>query len=144
MTRWFHVFLLTIAWCCAGSRAGADDKVAPPINGPLTLHVLDTARGKPATLVDVRLERQVDKNWVELGKGKTDDNGRLGDLLPAGKPLDVGVYRLTFETGAYFRARGQKTFFPRVEVTFEVDAPDERYHVPLLVSPFGYSTYRGS
>ena len=145
MMRWTVRTLLTLAWLMAGSLGHPDDKTLPaPKKGRLTVHVLNTSIGKPAVGVDVRLGRQSDKGWVELRKGKTDENGRLGDLYPEDKRLEVGVYRLVFETGAYFRARGEKTFFPRVEVVFEVDKEEEHYHVPLLLSPFGYSTYRGS
>jgi 5-hydroxyisourate hydrolase len=144
MKRWSDVTLLVFTWLASSSLACPEDKTLPvPKKGPLTLHVLNTATGKPAVGVEVRLERQSDKSWVELRKGKTNENGRL-DLSPDDNRLQVGVYRLVFETGAYFRAQGQKTFFPRVEVVFEVDNPDEHYHVPLLLSPFSYSTYRGS
>jgi 5-hydroxyisourate hydrolase len=136
-------FFLAVA-VTAGSAADDKQKAAPSRKGPLTAHVLDTAVGKPARGVKVRLERQTDTGWVELGKGKTDDDGRIGDLYPRDRRLETGVYRLIFETGAYFRAQKQKTFFPRVEVIFEVEKADEHYHVPLLLSPYGYSTYRGS
>jgi len=145
MRRWSDIAILTFAWLAAGSLARPEDKaLPPPAKGPLTLHVLNTTTGKPAVGVSVRLERQADQRWVELGKGRTDANGRLGGLYPPDQRLQAGVYRLVFETGAYFHAQGQKTFFPRVEVVFEVDREDEHYHVPLLLSPFAYSTYRGS
>jgi 5-hydroxyisourate hydrolase len=146
MMRWSVRILLSLA-CLTGGSVGlrGDDKPVPPRqNGPLTIHVLNTGIGKPAIGVAVTLERQSAKSWVELGKGTTDENGRLGTLYPEDKRLEVGVYRLVFETGSYFRAQGQKTFFPQVEVVFEVEKADERYHVPLLLSPFAYSTYRGS
>ena len=113
---------------------------------PITTHVLDTAEGRPARGVAVRLELQ-DRGgdaWTEIAAGHTDGDGRLSDLLPVGGRLEARTYRLTFDTGAYFRAAGRPVFYPRVEVTFQVSAPDEHHHVPLLLSPFGYSTYRGS
>jgi 5-hydroxyisourate hydrolase len=109
----------------------------------LTSHVLDVSLGRPAPGVTLRLEMLEGMIWRALGAGVTDADGRAGDLL-AGAPLEARTYRLTFETGAYFAATGRRSFYPRVEVTFEVAAPAEHHHVPLLLSPFGYSTYRGS
>jgi 5-hydroxyisourate hydrolase len=109
----------------------------------LTSHVLDVSLGRPARGVPLRLEVLEGANWRSLGAGVTDADGRAGDLL-ASAPLEARTYRLTFETGAYFAATGRRSFYPRVEVTFEVAAPAEHHHVPLLLSPFGYSTYRGS
>ena len=110
---------------------------------PLTSHVLDVSLGLPARGVALSLEVLEGAAWRSLGAGVTDADGRAGDLL-AGAPLEARTYRLTFETGAYFVATGRRSFYPRVEVTFEVAAPAEHHHVPLLLSPFGYSTYRGS
>jgi 5-hydroxyisourate hydrolase len=109
----------------------------------ISTHVLDTARGRPAQGVPVVLERSAQDGWYELGRGATDADGRVRDLLPDGAPVADGRYRLTFDTGAYFRARGEAAFYPEVAVVFTV-AGDEHHHVPLLLSPFGYSTYRGS
>jgi 5-hydroxyisourate hydrolase len=106
--------------------------------------VLNTASGKPAAGVAVVLQYQAGKNWEELGRGLTDLQGRAADLYQAKKPLQMGTYRLVYETGVYFKGQGTKTFFPQVEIIFEVEKTDEHYHVPLLLSPFGYSTYRGS
>jgi 5-hydroxyisourate hydrolase len=111
----------------------------------ITTHVLDTSRGRPAAGVPVTLEVQsADGAWKSLGRGATDADGRLRDLLPAVAPLARGTYRLTFDTEAYFRAQSAESFYPRVEVVFTVRDPAQHYHVPLLLSPFGYSTYRGS
>jgi 5-hydroxyisourate hydrolase len=88
------------------------------------------------------LERAVDSGWQSVGRGTTDADGRVSDLLTPSP--GEGRYRLTFDTGAYFRAAGQAGFYPEVSVTFVVGHGEERYHVPLLLSPFGYSTYRGS
>ena len=110
---------------------------------PITTHVLDTALGKPAVGLTVRLERQEPPEiWRELARRSTDANGRIGDLLAI--PLDRATYRLIFETGAYFARLGQPQFYPVIEVQFRIEALSEHYHVPLLLSPFGYSTYRGS
>jgi 5-hydroxyisourate hydrolase len=110
----------------------------------LTTHVLDTSIGRPAGRVAVRLERLEGGRWLELGRGVTDPDGRCRDLLPAGVELRQASYRLTFESGAYFGDRGVASFYPRVSVEFEVREPSQHHHVPLLISPFGYSTYRGS
>jgi 5-hydroxyisourate hydrolase len=109
----------------------------------ITTHVLDTARGRPAAGVPIVLERASGDGWQELGRGATDADGRLRDLVAEGAPTGAGRYRLTFDTGAYFRDRGEAAFYPEVSVVFTV-AADEHHHVPLLLSPFGYSTYRGS
>jgi 5-hydroxyisourate hydrolase len=113
----------------------------------LSTHVLDVALGKPAAGVAVRLDVLPPANegggTLILASAVTDDDGRVGDLLE-GAALEAGIYRLTFQTGAYFTATGRTSFYPRVQVTFEVTAPAQHHHVPLLLSPFGYSTYRGS
>jgi 5-hydroxyisourate hydrolase len=109
----------------------------------LSTHVLDAARGRPATAVAVRLDRLEDGEWIMIAEGTTDADGRLTGWLPAGEP-GAGVHRLIFQTGAYFAARGVSCFYPEVAVTFEITAPGEHYHVPLLLSPYAYSTYRGS
>jgi 5-hydroxyisourate hydrolase len=108
----------------------------------ITTHVLDTSRGRPAAGVPVSLERAVDSGWRLVGRGTTDADGRASDLLSA-RPED-GRYRLTFDTGAHFRGLGEPGFYPEVTVTFVVEGGEDHYHVPLLLSPFGYSTYRGS
>ncbi|HUA07312.1 MAG TPA: hydroxyisourate hydrolase [Solirubrobacteraceae bacterium] len=102
----------------------------------ITTHVLDTSRGRPAAGVPVVLERAVNSGWETVGSGTTDTDGRARDLLSSA--LEAGRYRLTFDTGAYSH------FYPEVTITFVVDGGEDHYHVPLLLSPFGYSTYRGS
>lgn len=104
----------------------------------LSTHVLDTSRGRPAVGVAVRLETPT---GASLGDGVTDDDGRVSRLGP--DHLDPGDYVLRFDTGGWFDARGVEAFYPEVAVTFRVVA-DEHHHVPLLLNPFGYSTYRGS
>ncbi len=111
----------------------------------ITTHVLDTSRGRPAAGIGVTLEIQTDAGeWRAVGRGRTDADGRLKTLTAGGEVLNEGVYRLTFETGEYFAAQAEETFYPLAVVVFRVRAGAEHYHVPLLVSPFGYSTYRGS
>ena len=107
----------------------------------VTTHVLDAAYGSPAVGVGVTFDRQVDDHWLEIGGGATDADGRIRSLGP--QRLEPGVYRLTFATGDYFLATDRPTFYPEVQLTFSVTGPDH-YHVPLLLSPFAYSTYRGS
>jgi len=109
----------------------------------ITSHVLDTSLGKPAAQVSVSLAVLDDGAFVELGRGETDQDGRIKQLLGQ-SALTAGLYRLRFETGAHFRASGRQSFYERVEIQFHVDDPGQHYHVPLLLSPFGYSTYRGS
>lgn len=110
----------------------------------ITTHVLDTARGGAAVGVAVVLELQREGEWHVIGRGATDARGRVGSL-GAGRALGPGTYRLTFDIGAYQRERGvARPFFPQAVVTFEIADREGHYHVPLLVSPFGYSTYRGA
>jgi 5-hydroxyisourate hydrolase len=109
----------------------------------LSTHVLDANSGRPALHVALTLHRRAETGtWEPVGEGATDDDGRCRTLAPEG--LRVAIYRLDFDTGAYFVATGQKGFYPEVSIVFEVTEPTRHYHVPLLLSPFAYSTYRGS
>jgi 5-hydroxyisourate hydrolase len=108
----------------------------------ITTHILDTSRGKPAEGVSVIIYQQ-HREWLEIGRGITNADGRITDLLTKGTVLPTGMYKLRFETGAYFDQLETPTFYPFVEITFQVTT-GEHYHVPLLLNPFGYSTYRGS
>lgn len=111
----------------------------------ITTHVLDTARGRPAQGVPVTLSKlSTNDVWEVLGQGRTNSDGRLPDLLSADSVLSEGTYRLVFDTDAYFSAQGTRGFYPHVTVVFNVEEAGGHYHVPLLLSPFGYSTYRGS
>ena len=111
----------------------------------ITTHVLDTSRGRPAQGVKLVLaSRSVKGDWAELAAGETDADGRNRSLLAAGARPAPGVYRLRFELEEYFRKQGVPAFYPFADIVFEVRDPSEHYHVPLLLSPFGYSTYRGS
>ena len=107
----------------------------------ITTHVLDTSRGTPAAGLTVLLERHASHQWAEVGRAATDASGRVTAFTSV--PIAPGTYRLTFETGAYHRALGVAPFFPEVTVVFEVTGGGH-YHVPLLMSPYGYSPYRGT
>jgi 5-hydroxyisourate hydrolase len=109
----------------------------------ITTHILDIQLGQPAAGVAVKLEIFQDGQWRQLDQGVTDQDGRISDFLPAGS-VDKGIYRLAFNSGSYFNDRGTPTFYPKVAVIFEVQDRNQHYHIPLLLSPFGYSTYRGS
>ena len=109
----------------------------------ITTHVLDTALGRPGKGITVELERADGTGWQPVGNGMTDEDGRLRTLTPAG-PVEPGTYRIRFGTGAYLAAQGTPGFFPIVEIQFTVGDSAQHYHVPLLLSPFAYSTYRGS
>lgn len=129
----------------AVSPAADSTPQAQPMS-PITTHVLNTHLGKPAADVAVVLEIAdafEGGQWQELARGVTNHDGRIADLLPADS-LAKGRYRITFATGEYFANQGVEHFYPQVAIEFEVDHPSEHYHVPLLLSPFGYSTYRGS
>ena len=111
----------------------------------ITTHVLDTSRGVPAVGVAVLLEMlEASGAWHPIGRGATDTDGRLRTLMPDEEPLQVGVYRLTFNTVQYFEELGLPAFYPRVVIEFETAPGERHYHVPLLLSTFGYTTYRGS
>jgi 5-hydroxyisourate hydrolase len=108
----------------------------------ITTHVLDTSLGRPAGGVTVTLEYLSEEGWKWLGGGRTDDDGRVRDLF--GNEVVPGTYRLTFDTASYFAASRTEGFFPLVQLVFQVRDSSRDHHVPLLLSPFGYSTYRGS
>ena len=111
----------------------------------ITTHILDTARGGAAAGVRVLLEQRGDNGeWQSINRGTTDGDGRLRTLYPDHQPLAPGVYRLTFDTGRYFETQGVTAFYPEVTVVFETMPGEKHYHVPLLLSPFGFSTYRGT
>jgi 5-hydroxyisourate hydrolase len=110
----------------------------------ITTHVLDTALGRPAAHLRVRLDAlETDGTWNTLAERVTNAEGRVTDLLANGK-LDARTYRLTFDTREYFAATARPVFYPYVDVVFTIAAPTEHHHIPLLLSPFGYSTYRGT
>lgn len=111
----------------------------------ITTHILDTSLGKPAGNVAVALEKlDAFGEGHTIGEARTDADGRARNLLPDDHRLEAGRYRLHFDVGSYFTETRRETFYPFVSITFEVRDATQHYHVPLLVSPFGYSTYRGS
>lgn len=110
----------------------------------ITTHVLDTARGQPASGVPVVLEIREGEGWREIGRALTDGDGRVRQLLPVGSAPVSGIYRLTFRIETYFQAQEIEGFYPEAAIVFHVRDAHQPYHVPLLLSPFGYSTYRGS
>ncbi len=109
----------------------------------ITTHVLDTSAGKPAGGISVSLEHHSSGIWKQLGNGITDNDGRIKNLLPLEKKIPKGVYRLVFDTRTYFKTNDVKGLYPAVTIEFEI-TDDSHYHVPLLLNPYGYSTYRGS
>lgn len=111
----------------------------------LSSHILDITKGQPAPGVSIRLSKMDSKNnWVKVDEKVTDQNGRIKDFLKEGKGVNhQGIYKLTYFTKPYFEKLGQETFYPFIEVVFEIKG-DSHYHVPITLSPFGYSTYRGN
>ena len=110
----------------------------------ISTHILDLTSGRPAEGVAVRLHRHEQGSWRVIAACRTDPNGRIADLLPTAETLKAGFYRLRFGTSAYFRNRGIESFHPFVDIAFQVRDTEEHYHVPLLITPHAYSTYRGS
>jgi 5-hydroxyisourate hydrolase len=116
----------------------------PFVLSPITTHVLDVSLGRPAVGVAVVLERGGQNQWTLVGHGTTDADGRMKTLMAADAALAPGVYRLVFDTRRYFEGRGIQSLYPSVVVIFDVAPNQPHYHIPLLLSPFGYTTYRGS
>lgn len=113
-------------------------------DNPLSVHVLNTQNGLPGPDIEVTLERQKNDAWVMLETGRTNKQGRITALYPADQALAEGVYRVTFKTGAWLKQQNTATFFPEIPVVFQIDGSLDHYHIPLLLSPYGYSTYRGN
>ena len=110
----------------------------------ISTHILDTGTGVPAAGIPVTLEERRGGAWSELGSGESDADGRVRALVPAGREMPSGTYRLRFDLLDYFERRNRAAFFPSVEITFHVTEATQNYHVPLLLNAFGYTTYRGS
>uniref|UniRef100_A0AAV1UWQ3 5-hydroxyisourate hydrolase n=1 Tax=Peronospora matthiolae TaxID=2874970 RepID=A0AAV1UWQ3_9STRA len=112
----------------------------------VTSHILDTSLGRPAANVRVELQHLQDNVWVRVNEGQTDADGRVAShLVPQVSVFEAGTYRIVFDTAQYFEANGVTEFlYPEVTITFNVKDPNQHYHIPLLLNPFGYSTYRGS
>ena len=131
--------LISLSLLCAqGSSA------APATLNPLSVHVLNLQDGLPSADVAVTLEMRRGEQWTMLGEGVTNAQGRIPALFPAGKPMERGTYRVTFKTGKWFTDHKSATFFPEIPVIFIADGSVPHYHVPLLLSHYGYSTYRGN
>ena len=109
----------------------------------ITTHILDTTRGKPAAGITIVLYRAENDEWTEIARGTTNNDGRIPDLLSKNVILEIGIYKMRFETKDYFHKDRIPTFYPYVEIIFDLQSTDH-YHIPLLLNPFGYSTYRGS
>lgn len=129
--------IAALGLCAAATPALAADN-------PLSVHVLNIQSGQPSPGVEVHLEQHTDAGWEALATATTDGSGRVSALYPEDETFAPGLYRVTFETGDWFAERDTATFFPEIPVPFEVDDTDQHYHVPLLLSPYGYSTYRGN
>jgi 5-hydroxyisourate hydrolase len=110
----------------------------------ISTHILDTAKGRPAVHVPVELDRNVDGEWQALSAEHTDVDGRIKSLLPEGEPMLPGVYCIRFATGIYYERENLKGLYPMVEITFIVAQDQAHYHIPLLLTANGYTTYRGS
>lgn len=110
----------------------------------ITTHVLDTTRGKPAAKLPITLFQKFENGWKEIAGGTTNKDGRIASLLDDAVVLSAGIYRMHFNTGVYFNSNEEQGFYPFVDIVFELDDGGEHYHIPLLLSPYGYSTYRGS
>jgi len=109
----------------------------------ITTHILDTTLGKPAANVSVELDKKNGNTWQNIASGKTNNDGRVADLLPKDSVLEIGIYKISFAVSEYFKTQNTKSFYPSVSIEFEI-FDNSHYHVPLLLNPFGYSTYRGS
>ena len=110
----------------------------------ITSHILDTSVGKPAEGILITLQQQTGDSWLMLGSTTTDADGRVADFTQTEEVLVAGIYKLTFYLSEYYARDDRPTFYPHVDVAFEIDGDGQHYHVPLLLNPFGYSTYRGS
>ena len=112
---------------------------------PVTLHILDTSTGLPACSIYCELERNTSEGWALIGSCTTGNDGRSNDIVPDSvDELDVGMYRLIFYTKDYFDSKGVSSFYPRIDILFSINDSSLSYHIPLILSPWSYTTYRGS
>jgi len=125
------------------SLAFAPAAFSAPV-GTLSVHILNQQTGVPSSDVTVTLEKEQQGNWAQLANGKTDQDGRIKSLYPQDKEMEPGVYRVVFKTGDYFKSQKADSFFPEIPVLFTVTRTNEKLHIPLLLSQYGYSTYKGS
>ena len=128
----------------AAAFSAASDRIARMPGLSISTHVLDTSIGRPAAGIRVQLERRERDEWRVLASGEANSDGRVPNLVPEGAAIAPGEFRLTFDTRRYFAASSTATLYPAISIVFEVAAGQTHYHVPLLLSPFGYTTYRGS
>ena len=110
----------------------------------ITTHILDTSVGLPAGNVPVSLQTSSNGQWQNIGTGVTNPDGRVEGLVVSDMPLYAGVYKLRFDTATYYKEQRISSFYPFIEIVFEISGDGQHYHVPLLLNPYGYSTYRGS
>ena len=136
--------MTTLRMTFAALGLSAFSSLALAAGNPLSVHVLNLENGLPSPGVNVTLEKHVGQNWQPLAQGTTNEQGRIGELFPDKQAMEAGQYRVVFKTGDYFKKAGRDTFFPEIPVIFEVKNADQHYHIPLLLSPYGFSTYRGS
>lgn len=136
MKHYFSAAALALALTASATAVAAEQNL-------LSVHVLNQQTGKPASGVEVTLEQKQQAGWKFLNKATTDRDGRIKQFWPA-QPAATGDYRVIFKTGDYFKQQKQESFFPEVPVEFHISSTNEHYHVPLLLSQYGYSTYRGS
>ncbi|CDH51278.1 5-hydroxyisourate hydrolase-like [Lichtheimia corymbifera JMRC:FSU:9682] len=130
----------------ASSRlAAVKQHLTPMSKSPITCHVLVASVGKPGEHVRVKIEKEGAAGaFSVLSTAETNDDGRCPNLLPSDYKVEKGVYRVTFETKEFFARKGEKCFYPYVQIVFEIEHPEQHYHIPLLISPYSYTTYRGS
>lgn len=128
----------------AGIVLSVVSSLASAAANPLSVHVLNLQDGLPSAGVNVTLEKQDGTRWAMLNSAATNEQGRITGLYPEGQALEKGIYRVTFKTGEWFSAHKTSSFFPEVPVIFAVDGTVAHYHIPLLLSPYGFSTYRGN
>ena len=128
----------------AALSLSAVSSLALAAGNPLSVHVLNLENGLPSPGVNVTLEKHVGKDWQPLAQGVTNEQGRIGELFPGKQAFEAGEYRVVFKTGDYFKKTGRDTFFPEIPVMFNLDNAAQHYHIPLLLSQYGYSTYRGN
>jgi len=133
----------SIAALCLATLLAAPGIALAAGKNPISVHILNQQTGMPAPHVAVTLEKKQGEKWTVLNTASTDEDGRVAALWPE-KPFEPGDYRVIFKTGKYFADRKQESFFPEIPVEFHISDTATTYHVPLLLSQYGYSTYRGS
>ena len=131
-----RLFLLSLGLFSLGALAAPE--------GTLSVHILNQQTGLPSPGVQIELDKQQGESWQHIATGKTDADGRIKSLYPQAENMEPGVYKVTFKTGDYFKSQNMNTFFPVIPVIFNVTKQNQKLHIPLLLSQYGYSTYRGS